>query len=67
MLANEQEEAPQVGRHEELRVGMVDDLTRLDRLPGVDCHVEIGAGRQITTFTIRIIQNIYAEIQRSPL
>ena len=45
-LPHEQEESPQVGRDEDLRVGMVDDLPRLDRLPGVDGHVERGAERQ---------------------
>ena len=42
-LPHEQEESPQVGRDEDLGVGMVDDLPRLDWLPGVDGHVEGGA------------------------
>ena len=44
MLPHEEEEAPQVGRHEELRVAVVDYLPGLDRLPRVEGQVEGGAG-----------------------
>ena len=52
VLPHEQEEAPQVGRDEELRVRVVDDLSRLDRLPRVDGHVERGTGRQLIVLVI---------------
>ena len=62
VLPHEQEEAPQVGRDEELRVRVVDDLSRLDRLPGVDGHVERGAGRQSI---ISLVHNTIVETSPS--
>ena len=44
VLPHEEEEAPQVGRHQQLRVAVVDDLAALDRLPRVQGQVERGAG-----------------------
>ena len=43
VLPHEEEEAPQVGRHQQLRVAVVDDLAALDRLPRVQGQVERGA------------------------
>ena len=44
VLPHEEEEAPQVGRHQQLRVAVVDDFAALDRLPRVQGQVERGAG-----------------------